>query len=565
MNTTYSISVEIAPRAPREAAPGGRFCEEFSHSADLRAEYLCRGSLVVIGDAFHLDRLRPGLASEDTAARPLDALSTIARACWGRFVAVAKDPETGEVAVYRDPSGMVPCYFGRSRSQVAIATDAVSICRHLVMQPSIDWGGIANHLLAPDRRRRETCLAGIREILPGELVHITPDDARHDLLWKPGHHVGTRLNIPFVEAAELLEGHFSEAVAVWCERYPRPLIALSGGFDSSAITALAARCGPVGLIQYFGKSPQADERSYARAVARHLGLELDAVFCDPGQVQVDWNLSAARPRPSARAFTQSFDRHAADKAAVLGATAHFNGGGGDNVFGKLHSAYPLADRYLHSGLSRDLSGTAADICHATGASLPAVLRQAMAAVRTPDRGKSWPDTADLLSARAIAMRDDEPHPWIATQTPLWPGQRQLIRNIARATAATDHLHIEGALPTIFPILSQPLVELCLSLPTWVWLTGGQDRALARAAMKPYLPADILGRRLKGAFDGLVYEIVDLHRARILADLRDGALAGEALIDVDAVEHVLKAHGGKEAGIIRVLHLHEVEMWCRHWS
>ncbi|GAB7555546.1 lasso peptide isopeptide bond-forming cyclase [Novosphingobium sp. 11B] len=564
MNTTFSILADLTAAPDQDGSPGHTLSRRLVHSSDLKIQLLCHGDVVIIGDVFPAARSPSVAAFEGSGSDPLDFLAAFAGAYWGRYVGLARNPETGELAIYRDPSGMVPCYYGHSERRVSIATDAVSISAQLGIRPTIDWSSIANHLLAPDRRQSRTCLDGITEVLPGELVRVGRDGARRELIWKPADYAGRNLEIRFGDAASLIETTLAQAVAVWSQRYPHPLVAVSGGFDSSSIAALAAQSGPIDLLVYFARSPLADERSYAGQVAKHLGLGLHAEYCDPRHAQVSRNLSAARPRPSARAFTQVFDRHAEMHGEALGTAAHFNGGGGDNVFGKLHSAYPLADRYLHEGLTRHLPRTATDICGATGASLPSVLRQALAAVSGRLPGKAWPGATELLSRRAIDMRDDSLHPWLYTETPLWPAQKQLIRNIARATAGTDHLHIEGALPTIYPLLSQPLVELCLSLPTWFWFEGGRDRAVARAAMKVHLPAGILERKLKGAFDGLVYQIVDLNRAAILEDLKNGVLASQGLIDLEAVGSVMGGNGSNEVHAIRTLHLHEVEMWCRHW-
>ncbi|WP_148276552.1 asparagine synthase-related protein [Sphingobium sp. SYK-6] len=561
MNTTFAVSVEIESALCRSQALSS-FPKNLTHSSDLQVETICGGKVIIIGDAFDTDF---GNSYENHAhGDPIAVLRQIVDKRWGRFVAIAYDIQERTIAIYRDPSGMVPCYYAQTAERISIATDARAIIEDSGINAPIDWKSLANCLLAPDRRRRETCLKGILEVLPGEIAIITSDQIHHDLLWRPEKHIGTRLDISFGQAVGLLECNFSNIIGTWCRHYPNPLVSLSGGFDSSAIAALASHCGPTSLLLFFAESPQADERRYAGSVANRLGLDLDAILCDPRASCVEQNLSAARPRPSARSFTQIFDKAAAKQGEAKGASAHFNGGGGDNVFGKLHSSYPLADRFLHSGLSRSLATTAFDICGATGASLPMVLRQAMAAVRDRARVTAWPDTTEMLSREAVDLRDTQLHPWLEAVKNCYPGQRQHVRNIARATASTDYLNIVDTLPTIYPILSQPLVEMCLSFPTWFWFTGGQDRSLARTVMKTRLPQDVLRRKLKGAFDGLVYQIIDLNRKRILIDLESGVLASQEMIDVKTIRAALDAYGANETNVIRVLHLHEVEMWCRHW-
>jgi asparagine synthase (glutamine-hydrolysing) len=334
------------------------------------------------------------------------------------------------------------------------------------------------------------------------------------------------------------------------------------GGDSSTIAALAARHGKINVQHFHTRSLMGDERQYAGAMASYLDLPLPMQLCDAGEVTIHETFSAHRPRPSSRVFTQIFDKYSAARVKIIGASAHFNGGGGDSVFGKLHSAYPLADRYLATGMSRALWTTALDICGATGASLKDVLRQAIRAARGRDMLAPWPLQTDLLTPRAIEIGGMEVHPWFAAAQGAHPGQRQHIRSIVRATATTDYLNICDTVPTIYPLLSQPIVELCLSFPTWFWFRGARDRSLARTALEAYLPRNVLDRTVKGAFDGLLHEIVDRHRQEIIPELENGILVEQGLVDRAAITALRS--GSQRTTVTRLLHLHEVQTWCLAW-
>ena len=53
------------------------------------------------------------------------------------------------------------------------------------------------------------------------------------------------------------------------------------------------------------------------------------------------------------------------------------------------------------------------------------------------------------------------------------------------------------LPVCNPLVSQPVVEACLSVPSWAWREGGRDRALVRRAFAGTLPAAVSTARVKG--------------------------------------------------------------------
>src|SRR5690606_29821877 len=93
----------------------------------------------------------------------------------------------------------------------------------------------------------------------------------------------------------------------------------------------------------------------------------------------------------------------------------------------------------------------------------------------------------------------------------------------------------GGLPRFSPLLSQPLVEFCLGVPTWVWCAGGINRAPARTAFAADLPRAILERVSKAGPDSFVRSIFDRHRRTYRDLLLEGLLARHGLIEREAVE------------------------------
>ena len=83
----------------------------------------------------------------------------------------------------------------------------------------------------------------------------------------------------------------------------------------------------------------------------------------------------------------------------------------------------------------------------------------------------------FLDADAAAT-SQEPHPWLAPHPSLGPGKADQIRMVAGI-----HHFLPDPAPltpaSLHPLLAQPLLELCLRIPSWLWVAGGRDRALAR--------------------------------------------------------------------------------------
>jgi asparagine synthase (glutamine-hydrolysing) len=281
--------------------------------------------------------------------------------------------------------------------------------------------------------------------------------------------------------------------------------------------------------------------------------------------RIDLMHSEARrlPRPTVRAFLQESRRLAAAVAAETGAGAIFNGGGGDNVFCSLRSSGPAADRLLTAGPGAEFLRTARAIGELAPASLWAVVSDA---VRRAWLGKpalrEVRDSA-LLSPRALEQAGAmEAHPWLDLPARALPGKAMHVRLLAFAQSFVEGFDPQDALPTVAPLLAQPLVEACLSVPSWSWFAEGRDRVIARRAFAGGLPVEILQRRSKGTPDSFVAEIFEKYRATLRAMLADGALAAHDMLDLPKVLRALDdprpVHGD---AFRRILQFVDAEAWA----
>eukprot|EP00456_Euglypha_rotunda_P074755 TRINITY_DN6868_c0_g1_i1.p2 TRINITY_DN6868_c0_g1~~TRINITY_DN6868_c0_g1_i1.p2 ORF type:complete len:108 (-),score=25.69 TRINITY_DN6868_c0_g1_i1:10-333(-) len=82
------------------------------------------------------------------------------------------------------------------------------------------------------------------------------------------------------------------------------------------------------------------------------------------------------------------------------------------------------------------------------------------------------------------------HPWMRAPEGELPGKAQHIAWILGVLNHIEGSERERLQPTIWPLLSQPVVELCLTLPTWAWQADGQNRVIARKAFADLLPSQI---------------------------------------------------------------------------
>ncbi|WP_439570802.1 asparagine synthase-related protein [Sphingomonas sp.] len=544
-----------------------------TRSGALRRERTGAGLTLLASDAVTVRPLGDGILlghlftrsadpASDTASWPPDDDGTaFVRRHWGAYVAVR--PAADGIELLRDPSGMAPCYMARSGS-VWLVTDAPRLLfAYGLLTPSIDWRIVAASLVSHDWRGEQTALAGVEEVLPGTVVSVGPGGLVRRRVWDawdfarpaPGQDL----------SAEALAETIDRCMAAWAGVYRRPLIEISGGLDSAVVAAALVRRAEAPQLITFAAGPgDPTELGYAQAIADDLGLPLEITHPQVEDVDLTRSHACDLPRPNARAFTQAADALSRAHAGAIGADAFASGGGGDDLFGYRQSIAPAIDRLWSEGPRFAVIRTLDDIArvsHAT--SWEAVTRFVRRIVARRQVGTDRSDTRLLApEARGLAA---VPHSAEACRNRSMPGKAAHVRAIA---TLSNHLEGHGRAsfaPVLFPLLSQPIVEFCLAVPSWRWCEGGENRALARRAFADRLPTCVIERRSKGAFDGFCARLFDRNRGLVGELLLEGGLAGQGILDRAAVEAAIRNPAPSGELVMRLLALVDAEAWLRSWS
>lgn len=486
---------------------------------------------------------------------------------WGGYVALFVG-DGDSVDVLRAPFGELPCYRLALGGATVVASDVGLMIEAGVLRPSLCWEAVARELAWRDLRTAETCLDGVSALQGGERLRAEAAGIHVDHLWSPWDFAARSAALAEGETEELVRRSVRACVAARATQFEHVLLMLSGGLDSSIVAAcLAGHERPLSLLTLVTRDAVGDERDYGRLMARAVGLPLHEVLRDVARIDPARSPAARLPRPAGRMFEQESARIATETAAAKGARAIFTGGGGDNVFCALQSAAPAADRLLTGGPGRAFLATAAEISRLAPASLFAVIRAAVG--RTWSWRRSSPSAPDHLFLSGTARAAAEaaaPHAWLAAPRGALPGKAAHIKLLAYADSFLQGTDPQTDLPTVAPLLGQPLVETCLRVPSWCWFEDGRNRAVARRAFASVLPDEIAGRRSKGSPDGFLGEICERHGAALRDMLLGGLLARQGIIDAAAVERALDAAGPMApADFGRLLRLADVEAWARGWA
>jgi asparagine synthase (glutamine-hydrolysing) len=177
----------------------------------------------------------------------------------------------------------------------------------------------------------------------------------------------------------------------------------------------------------------------------------------------------------------------------------------------------------------------------------------------------WRAQAGFLDARAIAhLPSSHGHPWADVPPRQLPGK---VAHVAALVRAQNHVEGHGRqrmAPMIYPLLSQPLMEACLAIPSWLWCSGGRNRAVARAAYADRLPESVIARQSKGTFDSFSARLFAANRANIRSLLLDGILGQHLPLDRGAIEAAVATPLPDGEAIVRLWSLVDAETWARSW-
>jgi asparagine synthase (glutamine-hydrolysing) len=498
---------------------------------------------------------------------------------WGRYVAIVRNTHTGEVWVLRDPSGGLPCWLVVHEG-VSIVCSDIEDCRALLgVGFTVNWNYVAGFVAYPGLQVRPTALNEVSEVQPGERVRFSCGSVQRSMQWDPIDIARSMPIETYDEAVSSLRATTIGCVHTWAACYDGIVHNLSGGLDSSIVlSCLASAPSRPGLVclNYFGNGPNEDERHYARSMARRASAEMVECQLDPSAVRLQELLSLRRsPRPW---FYMYELEHGSGEGALAerhGANGLFSGAGGDGVFFQARAELAVTDYLFQHGMGGGLLRTAIDAARMSRKSIWPLLWQAVRArLSQPEWdpiGLAKPFARTIVNSEILAaVKQDGSfvHPWLTTDSTrgVPPGILWHVMSVSLPPAYYSAFRSGPYPERTLPLLSQPLVELCLRLPTYLLITSGQDRALARRAFKDDLPAEIVQRRAKGRADQHVRNILDANLEFVREMLLDGLLVGRGLLKREALERYLtrdRSPADFEYSEILQEHLC-TEAWLRSW-
>jgi asparagine synthase (glutamine-hydrolysing) len=496
---------------------------------------------------------------------------------WGRYVAIVRSSRTGEIWVLRDPLGQMPCLLAGFRGVSIVFSDLEDCLKLGCLKLTVNWDYITGLLANSGMMTCATALNEVSDIQLGERVRFHRDTLQRSIEWRPFEIARTDRILDADEAARQLQATTRACIHAWASCYSGLIHNLSGGLDSSIVLAClkdAPTHPAITCLNYYGTGPSEDERQYARLVARHVGAELIESRLDPADVRLERITTLRRsPRPWYYMYELEHGRLETDLASQQGANGLFSGSGGDGIFYQARAELAVADYFFDHGWGAGLLHAAVDAAQVSHKSIWPLLAKAVRARLLPKRFNPIAEggrpartlvNADVL--RAAARNAEFDHPWFTHQATrgVPPGILWHVSTVAIPPAYYTSFGPETTPERTMPLLSQPLVEVCLRMPSYLLIRSGRDRAIARKAFASDLPATTIKRTAKGRVDQYVRNIVDANLGFLREFLLEGILVRKGLLNRDTLElYLTKERSPADFQYSEILHEHLcVEAWLR---
>ena len=255
----------------------------------------------------------------------------------GMFAFALWDGPRRRLLLARDRLGIKPLYYAITPDYLVVASEMKGIFASGLVAPEIDRDALDDLFSLSYACPPRTMFRGIVELRPGHRLSIEQGRApgAPARWWRaPFRPRGEHMRGSVSDVEHALRAQLEDAVHTHLVADVPVAARVSGGIDSSAIAALAARETRSALTTFsiVFDDPQYDERSHARAVAEHLRADSREVLADPAAAErlpeMVRALEMPQPIPVAIGGLLLAERERAEGVPVV-----VTGEGADEIFG----------------------------------------------------------------------------------------------------------------------------------------------------------------------------------------------------------------------------------------
>jgi asparagine synthase (glutamine-hydrolysing) len=454
----------------------------------------------------------------------------------GMYAFAIWDSRERMLVMIRDRMGVKPFYFYPTPDGVLFGSEPKAVFANPIAPREIDLNGF-RQLIGPATTSGTAVWKGMREVQPGTIVTVDERGIRERTYWR----LESRLHIDDRDTTVAnVRGLLDDIVRRQLVADVPECVLLSGGLDSSAITALSARelstqvrsfaVDFTGQDQNFIPSDTYPTRDapYAHEVAEHVGTDHTDIVLDHRQVSdpgVRRKVIAALELPVG-GLEQAASMYLLFKAIRQQSTVALSGEAADEIFGGYRQFH---DPQIQRADAFPWVAIGAPWNDASGYILTPALRAALD-LETYVQDRYVDAVAEV---ERLAAEDDFTHRMRVMS------YLHLTRHVGILLDRKDRLSMASGLEVRVPFCDHRLVEYVYNTPWSMKSYDGREKSLLRGAVADVLPESVV-QRVKSPYPSTSdpkYSAAILDQAREL--LVSGSDALFSVVDRNVLEELTR--------------------------
>lgn len=490
---------------------------------------------------------------------------------WGRFSGALYDPNKQNFTLIRDALGLSTIFYLANTQGIFFSTELSLLYDILREKPAPDWNYFAEYIINENQSLPTTPFAEIQELLPGMGLNINlAGHISHELLWDINHLRGALIQDEHAFEEELLF-KLKACTKAWVEKSSGICVELSGGVDSSALMILLKDVLPnaklIAVNYIDSKTQSSNEIAYAQEIANLCNVEL--FFIDWQNTSLlDPLPNAWRPnRPNSFLLNYSKAQQLMQIASSNRCNEIANGQGGDHLFLATPPESSLADAWLNQGLKNSF-GMMRELCEMQRMPWWQLINKNIISLANHYFKINFKTNSTYPYLDATFLEQLTTHNYYLENRlySFYPGKAYQFTRLAHAISYAERNQAHQFQTYCHPLLSQPVVETALRIPTYQSFEKGYDRIFLRRTISRVKHAKALWRTMKGHTAGTSTKMF-ANNAHVIRDIIfQGSLIKSGIINKQWLsEELVRIKHGQSNNLWPLLHITVSQLWLNQWD
>lgn len=510
----------------------------------------------------------------------------------GAFAFIVYDKKDNILFLIRDALGKQPLYVYQDKKNFLFTTEIKYLLSERSLDLSLQTAPLYNYLIFLYQPGEQTLFQNIRFFPPGHFGVYDPKShhlEKHRFYQLPYNgKYDTQLSEK--EWTNLLEEQLQQVVAAQLKETEGLCVSLSGGLDSSLLTAIAAKqtgekfpCFTIGNTAGMIAEGFGNDLKHAKHVAHSLKLDLNVVS---GELNLDkeldrmvWLLEAPHGDPAA-----IHQLHISEAASASGMKVMLGGAGGDDVFAGYRRHQALRWLFLKK-LPAPVKEVMMKLAALKGK--PAVRRMQKMLFGSGDTqaeqmfahffwlepkqaiqllypqslsASTLPDPFGFMrrTLAEIPKEQDKLNQMLAMELRIFTGSHNLLY--------LNKLSLAAGIEPKAPYLDEGLIALSARMSPSIKLKGNTTKYILKKVAERYLPKEIVYRKKTG-FAAPVRSLLTGPLSGFVKErLLEGSLRQQGIFNEKEIEQlILNNASGSTDAAYPIFTLLAIESWLRQFK